>query len=211
MIRQFALILVSLYSMMLISACKSESVAAATENISVDYGSIPAINSDGTVNMIVEIPAGTTAKYEMDKNTYSLKMDSIEGHPRYINYLGYPGNYGMIPNSILPKSEGGDGDPLDILLIGVSEARGSTQIVRPIGVMKLLDNGEQDDKILAVPVTDKWQSVNSLETLDTYFPGAREIVSIFFVNYKAKGEMVFEKWGDQEEAMAVIVKAAAQR
>lgn len=168
------------------------------------YEDVPAINSDGSINMIVEISAGTTAKYEMNKKSHQIVMDSINGKPRYINYLGYPGNYGMIPGTILPKSEGGDGDPLDVLLLGVTELRGTVQKVRVVGVMKLLDNGEQDDKILAVPLTEKWSSVVTIEDLDVYFPGARDIVSTFFTNYKAKGEMEFESWGGKDEAMDVV-------
>ena len=173
----------------------------------IDFRMINALNADSSINMIVEIPAGTTAKYEMNKNSYQIVMDSIDGEPRYINYLGYPGNYGMIPNTILPKSQGGDGDPLDILLLGVTQPRGSVQRTRVVGVMKLLDNGEQDDKILAVPFTDKWSSVQDIEDLDLYFPGARDIVATFFINYKTKGEMVFESWGDKYEAMAVVKEA----
>lgn len=177
--------------------------------VAVDFSKVEAMNPDSTINVIVEISAGTTAKYEMSKKTHQIVMDSIDGMPRYINYLGYPGNYGMIPNTILPKSEGGDGDPLDILVLGETQPRGSIQMARVIGVMKLLDNGEQDDKILAVPYTAKWANVESLEDLDVYFPGARDIVSIFFTNYKAKGEMVFESWGGYDEALEVVQVASA--
>ena len=196
-----------------LSSCKEEKKTpkqeqSPTENITansdIPYEKVQALNSDGSVNMVVEISAGTTAKYEMNKKTHQIVMDSIDGQPRYINYLGYPGNYGMIPNTILPKSEGGDGDPLDILLLGVTQPRGTIQKVRVVGVMKLLDNGEQDDKILAVPTTKKWSKVQNIGDLDLHFPGARDIVSTFFTNYKAKGEMVFESWGDQEEAMRVV-------
>lgn len=170
----------------------------------IDFRLVQALNPDSSINMIVEISAGTTAKYEMNKNTHQIVIDSIDGKPRYINYLGYPGNYGMIPNTILPKSEGGDGDPLDILLLGVTQPRGSIQKARVVGVMKLLDNGEQDDKILAVPMTEKWSNVEDIEDLDLYFPGARDIVSTFFTNYKTKGEMEFESWGSKDEAMKVV-------
>jgi len=187
------------------SSCKPSSVEEPKKQTpKIDFRNIVALNSDSTVNMVVEISAGTTAKYEMNKKSYQIVMDSIDGQPRYINYLGYPGNYGMIPNTILPKSEGGDGDPLDILLLGVTQPRGSVQKVRVLGVMKLLDNGEQDDKILAVPNTDKWSMVKDIDDLDLYFAGVRTIVSTFFTNYKAKGEMEFESWGNRSEAMKVV-------
>lgn len=198
------------------SSCKQEKttiVSPQEQSISqeinkdIAYQNVLAFNADSTVNMIVEISAGTTAKYEMNKNSHQIVMDSIDGKPRYINYLGYPGNYGMIPNTILPKSEGGDGDPLDILLLGVTQPRGSIQKSRVVGVMKLLDNGEQDDKIIAVPNTPKWSNVRDIDDLDQYFPGARTIVSTFFTSYKEKGEMVFESWEDQSEAMRIVTIA----
>ena len=76
------------------------------------------INKELWVKMLVEIPAGTLEKYEINKSSGILQMDSIYGKPRLIDYLGYPANYGMIPNTLLPKSKGGDGDPLDVISIG---------------------------------------------------------------------------------------------
>ncbi len=62
--------------------------------------------------------------------------------PRHINYLGYPGNYGMIPNTILAENQGGDREPLDILLLGSTVTKDSVQIVNIVDVLELLDNGE---------------------------------------------------------------------
>ncbi len=209
-ILRFSYSLISI-ALIICTSCSSDSgknistVAAKDDGREdISYLDISAVNPDGSVNMIIEISAGTTAKYEMNKKTHRIVMDSIGEKPRYINYLGYPGNYGMIPNTILPKSVGGDGDPLDVLLLGVTQPRGTVHKVRIVGVMNLLDNGEQDDKILAVPMTEKWSQVQSIEDLDHYFPGARVIVATFFTNYKAKGEMEFSGWGSREEAMKVV-------
>ena len=198
---------------MIMSSCnegnviQDPSVSTNKSQSKIQYEDIEAMNPDGTINMIVEISAGTTGKYEMNKKSGQIELDSINGKPRYINYLGYPGNYGMIPNTILPKSEGGDGDPLDVLLLGVTQPRGSVQKVRIVGVMKLLDNGEQDDKILAVPITQKWSNVKTLADLDVYFPGSKVIISTFFTNYKTKGEMEFDRWAGDTEAMNIVNKA----
>ena len=198
---------------MIMSSCnegnviQDPSVSTNKSQSKIQYEDIEAMNPDGTINMIVEISAGTTGKYEMNKKSGQIELDSINGKPRYINYLGYPGNYGMIPNTILPKSEGGDGDPLDVLLLGVTQPRGSVQKVRIVGVMKLLDNGEQDDKILAVPITQKWSNVKTLADLDVYFPGSKVIISTFFTNYKTQGEMEFDRWAVDTEAMNIVNKA----
>lgn len=169
-----------------------------------DYGTINAINPDSTVNMIVEIPAGTTAKYELNKVSYDLKIDSIDGLPRFIDYLGYPGNYGMIPNTILPKSQGGDGDPLDIILLGPAVARGSVQKVSIIGVLELLDNGEQDDKLIAIDPKLNWSRISDIEDLDKFYPGAKSIIATFFQNYKGVGQMQFIGWSSKSKAMTIL-------
>ena len=190
------------FSILLISSCREE--AKTTTPSKVDYKNIDAINKDSTINIIVEIPAGTTAKYELNKETLQLEMDSIDGKARYINYLGYPGNYGMIPKTLLAKDNGGDGDPLDVLLLGSTIERGAVSKCNVIGVLKLLDNGEQDDKIIAIPYSGKWARVTSIEDLDDLYPGAREIVAAFFSNYKGPGEMELVGWGDRSEAWSII-------
>lgn len=170
----------------------------------IDYKSIAPINIDSSVNMVVEIPTGTTAKYEMNKASYTLEMDSIDNNPRYIDYLGYPGNYGMIPNTILKKNLGGDGDPLDILLLGPAVARGSVQKVKVIGVLELLDNGEQDDKLIAIDPLSSWSKVKDLEDLDLYYPGTKSIVATFFENYKGKGQMELKGWSGKSKALEIL-------
>ncbi len=173
----------------------------------IDYKSIIPINSDSTVNMVIEIPSGTSAKYEMNKQSHQLVIDSIDGQPRYINYLGYPGNYGMIPNTILPKDKGGDGDPLDIILLGSAVKRGSVQKVKIIGVLELLDNGEQDDKLVAINPSSKWSRVNDIDDLDTFYPGSKTIIATFFQNYKGKGEMELKGWSDRSKAQEILKKS----
>ena len=110
----------------------------------------PATNADGTINVVVEIPAGTNAKWEVDKDDGDLHWQFKQGAPRVVRYLPYPGNYGMIPSTLLPVETGGDGDPLDVIVLSPALARGAVVRARLIGVLELLDDGEQDDKLLAV-------------------------------------------------------------
>jgi inorganic pyrophosphatase len=104
----------------------------------------------GLVNVVVEIPAGTNAKWEVVKESGRLEWEQRGGRPRVFDYLAYPGNYGMVPRTLLPKELGGDGDPLDVIVLGPALERGSVVAVRLIGILELLDGGEQDDKLIAV-------------------------------------------------------------
>ncbi|MGH7149636.1 MAG: inorganic diphosphatase, partial [Planctomycetota bacterium] len=77
----------------------------------------------GGVRAVVEIPAGRLDKWEVKNEDGLLHWDLKDGKPRVVKYLGYPVNYGMVPRTVLSKERGGDGDPLDILVLGASLPR----------------------------------------------------------------------------------------
>ena len=156
------------------------------------------------VNMVVEIPAGSLEKWEVNKVTGRIEQDRIDGQPRTIDYLGYPGNYGFIPQTVLLKEAGGDGDPLDVLVIGEGVDRGTVLRCKLLGVLKLFDNGEQDDKLIAVSEGSNLSKVNTLAELDAQYPGILSIIETWFTNYK--GSEVMESYGyaEVEEAVNVL-------
>ncbi|MBK9795002.1 MAG: inorganic diphosphatase [Holophagaceae bacterium] len=145
------------------------------------------INVDGTINAIIEIPAGTTAKIEtLDNGT--MELEQKDGAPRFVKYLGYPANYGLVPRSVLLKSKGGDGDPLDVIVLGPALPTGTIVKCRPIGVLTLVDNGELDDKIILAPVNSVFGSIKGIEELDKKFPGVTGILQTWFTSYKGYGK-----------------------
>lgn len=170
------------------------------------YDGNPPRNEDGTVNVIVEIPAGTNAKWETNKEG-ELFWEVRDSAPRIVNFLSYPGNYGMIPNTLSPKDQGGDGDDLDVLILGPALPRGTVAKVHLIGVMKFLDQGEQDDKLLAVMKDTPLGQIRSIKELNESFPGAAEIVQLWFTHYKGAGKMTFQGWGDIDVAEEVLQRS----
>jgi len=173
----------------------------------------PARNDDGTFNVVVEIPAGTLAKFEVDKGDGSLRWGYADGQRRVVQYLAYPGNYGMVPRTLLPKELGGDGDPIDVLILGAAMRRGQVAAVRFIGVLRLVDRGETDDKLIAVPVDaserNAFSDVADLASLDRRFPGVREILATWFSSYKGPGMAEVSRWGDADEALELASRAAS--
>ncbi|NPD15981.1 inorganic diphosphatase [Xinfangfangia sp. D13-10-4-6] len=168
-------------------------------------------NADGSVRAIVEIPTGTSAKWEVSKeDPKAVYWEYKNDKPRIVNYLGYPGNYGAIPGTALPKDLGGDGDPLDVLVIGQAIPRGEVTNVRLIGVLKMLDGGEQDDKLIAVLAEGSpFSHIESMAQLDSEYPGVSDIIGLWFANYKGPdGGM--EAKGFEEAAVAREVLAAAE-
>src|SRR5947209_1814491 len=113
---------------------------------------------DGTpdiVRAIIEIPRGSRAKYELDKESGLLKLDRV-----LYSSVHYPANYGFIPRTL-----GDDHDPLDILVLSQIEIQPLCIVLaKVIGVMRMVDSGEGDDKVLAVAADDI--SVNYIDSIE---------------------------------------------
>lgn len=170
----------------------------------------PARPAPGQVNVVVEIPAGTHAKFEVDHESGLLVWERREGSRRVIDFLPYPGNYGLIPSTALPRAAGGDGDPLDVLLLGPVLPRGAVVAARPVAVLRLLDEGEHDDKVLAVPASGEGPmgEVEDLADLEARYPSALRIVERFFASYDGEGTTAVGGWEDAEAAQAAVDAAA---
>lgn len=171
----------------------------------------PSRTGDHAVNAVVEIPTGTNEKWEV-KLDGVMRWDLKDGKVRIVKYLGYPGNYGIVPRAILGKEVGGDGDPLDIVVLGPSQPRGTVYPVRIVGVIRLIDEGEKDDKVLAVPVDGPLADVQDLADLDQKRPGITLILKTWFENYKGAGKLQCGGFGDRAEAeklLAVCEKSFA--
>lgn len=133
----------------------------------------PGEDLPGIVNGIIEIPRGSRAKYELDKDSGMLRLDRVIYSAMY-----YPANYGFIPQTYCE-----DKDPLDILII--TQVKVVPMCLVPakiIGVMRMLDNGEADDKLIAVSAGDP--SVNHIEDISELPPHTIAELRNFFEDYK---------------------------
>lgn len=173
-------------------------------NLLTDYSPI---YEDGDLNVVIEIPAGSLEKWEVDKTDGKVKLQHTNGKPRLIDYLSYPANYGMIPRTILPKELGGDGDPLDVILLGPKVERGSIVKCKLLGILYLYDRGEQDDKIIAVMNNSPFYAINSMSDLKRNYPGMTEILQLWFTNYKGAGILQSDGFGEKEAAAEVLHSA----
>ena len=151
---------------------------------------------NGVVNTVVEIPQGSRLKVEWDREHAAFKLDRVEP-----DIFAKPCNYGFIP-----KTLDEDGDELDTLIICPEPlATGVWLEARIVGVMKFVDDGEVDDKIVVVPVDNRDQS-GYLKTLDDD-PVLVKKLEHHFTHYKdlkKPGSTVVQSWGDAEEAKQVI-------
>jgi inorganic pyrophosphatase len=137
------------------------------------YDLDPGPDCPETVRMIVEIPKGSTNKYEYDGRLGLFRLDRALYSPMH-----YPGDYGFIPGTLAD-----DGDPMDVLVL-VSEPSfpGCMIEVRPVGLLNMVDNQERDQKVLAVPNHNP--RYDQIYTLDQIFPHVRREIEHFFTIYK---------------------------
>ncbi len=175
-----------------------------TDSTKSDHIALPGCFEEGDVQALIEIPAGTIEKWELNKSTGKIQHEIVDGKPRIVNYLGYPGNYGLIPGTLLSKEKGGDGDPLDVLVLGPPAQRGQLLECKIIGVLNLLDGGEQDDKLIAVSPDSPLCGLNNIHELRNRYPGVTEIIQLWFTNYKGKGKMEHQGFGDTDEALWLL-------
>ena len=122
---------------------------------------------------VIEIPKGSKIKYELDKETGLMKLDRILHTSTH-----YPANYGLIP-----RTYADDEDPLDVLVL-CSEALDPMTLVRcyPIGVIRMIDSGRHDDKIIAIPFDDP--NYNTYQSIDELPPHIFAEMTHFFRVYK---------------------------
>jgi inorganic pyrophosphatase len=155
----------------------------------------PGKNTPEYVNAIIEIPRGSRAKYEIDKESGLIKLDRVIYASMY-----YPLNYGFIPQTL-----GDDGDPLDIVVLTQVSVVPLCMIPsKVIGVMQMVDRGEADEKIIAVAEQDPSVShINTVEDLPAYLLSE---LRHFFENYKTleNKKVVINEFLSRGEAFNVI-------
>ena len=152
---------------------------------------------------VIEIPAGTSAKWMIRSSDGAFFWERQNGRRRVVDYLAYPVNYGIVPHT-----RAWDGDPLDVLVLGSALPRGSVWQVRPIGVLHLTDDGARDDKILTVRPGSPLGTVRDLEGLREAYPGVTDILRTWFTHYKGSGGTLESRgYGDADEARQLIHEA----
>lgn len=163
---------------------------------------VPCGNTPSELNVIIEIPRGSSNKYEIDKETGLIALDRA-------NYTAtpYPFDYGFVPQTLWE-----DGDALDVIVLTTYPLLPGILVrVRPVAIMHMNDSGESDDKIIAVPVDDKrWDDVHDLADLNKH---TLKEFAHFFETYKALKStekqyvVTISGYGDKKTAEQAVIKS----
>ena len=147
---------------------------------------------------VIEISKGGKNKYELDKETGFLRLDRV-----LYTSTHYPANYGFIP-----RTYADDGDPLDVLVLCSEPIVPMTLVeVYPIGAMRMIDGGKQDDKIIALPVTDP--TSKGIKSIDELPPHIFDEIMHFFLVYKQleNKQTAVKELFDRTEAEEIVRRA----
>ncbi len=158
-------------------------------------------NPPEIVTAVVEIPRGSRNKYELDKVSGQFRLDRV-----LFSAVHYPGDYGFIPRTLHE-----DHDPLDII-VSINEPTfpGCQIDCRPLGVLKMLDRGEPDDKIIAVPAHDPFYN-DYFDIADLSSHYLKEVEHFFHIYKDLEGRRVeIIGWEKSEVAINVILESIAR-
>lgn len=160
----------------------------------------PGDYKEGTINVVIEIPTGSTHKIEWDRKLAAFTLDRVEPQ-----IFAKPTNYGFIPQTLDE-----DGDELDVLVLTDQPLTTGIYLeARILGVMKFVDDGEVDDKILAVPADDR-NTGNHYKTLEDVPAQKIKQITEHFNHYKdlkKAGTTTVKEWAGMDEAVKVIEEA----
>jgi Inorganic pyrophosphatase len=150
------------------------------------------------VLLAVEIPAGSFTKYEINDEGL-VYVDRFQSMP-----VAYPANYGSMPRTLA-----GDGDPLDALVLTREPLHPGVLVkFRPIGVLRMLDDGQRDEKIIGVPADKVDPTYANIRDLADLPEIERQRIEAFFRVYKdlpkGRNPVQLDGYGDAKEAKALI-------
>ncbi len=154
--------------------------------------------NENEINVIIEIPKGSKNKYEIDKTTGIIALD----RPAH-TAQDFPFDYGFVPQTLWD-----DGDALDVTVLTTFPlAPGILVRVRPVGILSMVDDGEADDKLIAVPVSDpRFADIKDLGDINKH---TLKEMEHFYATYKKlqNKEVKVTGFGDREKALAAFRRA----
>ena len=189
------------YVLLLVLSCSFTAQAAVEASVRHPFLAAQPKKAPEEVLLTVEIPTGSFTKYEINEEGL-LYVDRFQSMP-----VVYPANYGSMPRTLA-----GDGDPLDALVLTREPLHPGVLIAfRPIGYLRMLDKGEQDDKVIGVPTDKVDPTYSNIRDLADLPEIERQRIEAFFRIYKdlpaGRNPVVLNGYGNAAEAKVLITEA----
>jgi inorganic pyrophosphatase len=187
---------------MLDYGCAAPLLGAMHRGIAMDVSKIPTGRTPPRdINVVIEIPQGSSVKYEVDKESGALFVDRF-----LFTAMAYPAAYGFIPGTLAA-----DGDPADAMVLTPNAIVPCSVIrARPIGMLLMEDEAGVDEKIICVPHDKLHTEFSRVQSVDDLPAITREVIEHFFNHYKDLEHGKWVKvtgWADRDAAEAAILRA----
>jgi len=161
---------------------------------------IEPFNPDGSVNVIIEIPAGSSETWKISPSGNEITREFKNGQPTKIDYLAYPCNIGIVPQTMKTQE---NQTPKEVAILGKAISRGTIIPVKVIGILNI--DRENDDIIIAVPIQSPLSIVNDLKELDESFPGLTLILKTWFQYYQGENDKIPPSFGNVKTAHQIVM------
>lgn len=157
-------------------------------------------NAPQEINVIIEIPRGSLNKYEIDKETGMIALDRVS-----YTAQSFPVDYGFAPQTLWD-----DGDALDVIVLTTEPLHPGILVrVRPVGLMKMVDSGDSDDKVIGVPLADpRWAEVKDISDVNQH---QLKTIKHFYENYKKlqNKEVIVNGFEGYDAALKAVERSVA--
>lgn len=175
-------------------AAAKQAAAKPAKNLLVETDPL---NVDGTVNVVVVVPAGKPAQVLAEAKARLEPSASKKGAAATFTY-------GAVPHTTLPKDKGGDGKAADAVILGASAPAGTVVKGRVLGIMVLAGAAEGDSKLIVATEGSPYFGCRNIADLDAKFPGETAKVQTFFTSYKGKAPITAGGFKERAEAVQFL-------
>ena len=167
---------------------------------------IETYNLDNSLNVIIEIPSGSIEKWEVNESGEAIELGIKKDNFSFIEYLGYPANYGFLPKTLLPTRDGVNGEAVDAIVLGPQLRTGQIVRCNVIGMLNINNQNLIDSKVICIDKSSDLNKYNSIKDLQSMSPGILKIIEIWFKNYQVEFVEILN-YSKKNDAFKFIKKA----
>jgi inorganic pyrophosphatase len=178
------------FSSVLLAACKHDPREEAT------------YSKTKQLQAVVVEPAGTATPLQYNAKTGAFEPEQEAGHDRLVRFLPFPANHGFIPGTLLDSARGGNGQPLEMMLLSPVCTTGTLLEVQPLALVTGSYNNRRIPMIIAVPAkpSERTLDANNLEQFEKRYPAAKQIISLWLRNAEGRPGLNELQWHSEQAA-----------
>ncbi len=175
----------------------------------ITYNELNSFDEHNQLQAVIENPQGTNAVINYNSTKNRFEQDTINGRTKEIEFLAYPVNMGFIPSTHIDDNRKDSHKNFDVLVLGEVLKTGQIVSVKPIGILRLKENGKLNQKILSIPIDKDLQTLNikNFKDLSKNHSKVREMIGEWFQFYDKSSNVEILGWSDEKMALKEVKKS----